>query len=89
MAPDWRWIATAAEGILDRVESEPVSTDWRDRVFALANDLFHNIGMQLSVEKYQATEIHRGANLDSIDPAHGVWGGQVEPCFADDHAPAS
>ncbi len=57
----------AAEVILDRVESEPVSTDWRDRVFALADDLFHSIGMQLSIEKYQATEIHRGANLDSID----------------------
>ncbi len=57
----------AAEAILDRVESEPVSTDWRERVFELADDLFHNIGMQLSVEKYQATQIHRGANLDSID----------------------
>ncbi len=57
----------AAEKILNRAETDPVSRDWRNRVFELAEDLFQSIGMQLSVDLYQATEIHRGANLDSID----------------------
>ena len=30
----------------------------------LAEALFQSIGMQLSVEKYQAIEVGRGANLD-------------------------
>lgn len=34
---------------------------------SLANDLFHNIGMQLSVPKYHALAVGRGANLDRVD----------------------
>src|SRR5262249_42623626 len=44
-----------------------VSTDWRARVFELAEALFQSIRMQLSVERYQAIDIGRGANLDTID----------------------
>ncbi len=40
---------------------------WRARVFELAEALFQSIGMQLSVERYQAIAVDRGANLDSID----------------------
>ena len=32
----------------------------------LAEALFQSIGMQLSVEKYQAIEVGRGANLDEL-----------------------
>ena len=33
----------------------------------LAEALFQSIGMQLSVEKYQAIDVGRGANLDELD----------------------
>ncbi|HWY86106.1 MAG TPA: hypothetical protein VNX28_05250 [Gemmataceae bacterium] len=57
----------AAEKILDRAATQPVSADWRARVFELAEALFQSIRMQLSVERYQAISVGRGANLDTID----------------------
>jgi hypothetical protein len=39
----------------------------RDAIETLAGQLFHNIGMQLSVKKYGASEIGRGASLDTVD----------------------
>jgi hypothetical protein len=39
----------------------------RARVFELAEALFQSIRMQLSVERYQAIDVGRGANLDTID----------------------
>jgi hypothetical protein len=56
-----------AEAILGRADTERVSTDWRARVFELAEALFQSIRMQLSVERYQAIDVGRGANLDTID----------------------
>jgi hypothetical protein len=56
-----------AELILKRADTERVAADWRQRVFDLAGDLFRSIGMQLSVEKYHAIAVDRGANLDTID----------------------
>lgn len=56
-----------AEEILDRAITQPVATDWRARVFELAEALFQSIRMQLSVERYQAIDVERGANLDTID----------------------
>ncbi len=41
--------------------------DLRARIFELADELFHNIGLQLSVSKYGASAIERGANLDRVD----------------------
>jgi len=41
--------------------------DLRGRVFELAEGLYQSIRMQLSVTRYQATAIGRGANLDAID----------------------
>ena len=38
-----------------------------DRLFALAADLFHEWGMQLSVKLYGASNWERGANLDRVD----------------------
>ena len=56
-----------AEAILDRAETERPGVDWRARVFELAEALFQSIRMQLSVERYQAISVDRGANLDTID----------------------
>jgi hypothetical protein len=56
-----------AERILERAVTRPVGLDWRARVFELGEALFQSIGMQLSVEKYQAISVDRGASLDTLD----------------------
>jgi hypothetical protein len=56
-----------AEASLDCAETEPVAADLRARVFELGEALFQSIRMQLSVERYQAIDVGRGANLDTID----------------------
>jgi hypothetical protein len=56
-----------AERELNRAITDPVSTDLRARVFELAEALFQSIRMQLSVERYAAESVGRGANLDRID----------------------
>lgn len=56
-----------AEKILARAKTGPLDTELRARVFELAEALFQSIRMQLSVPKYQAIELERGANLDAID----------------------
>lgn len=56
-----------AEQILDSGVSQSVTRDWRARVFELAEALFQSIRMQLSVVRYKAISVDRGANLDTID----------------------
>src|SRR5262249_2682309 len=56
-----------AEAILDRAVTEPVGRDLRSRVGELAEALFQSIHAQLSVPKYQAIGVERGATLDTID----------------------
>ncbi len=56
-----------AEKILDRAVTEPVARDFRARTFELGEALYQSIRMQLSVEKYQAIAVGRGANLNTID----------------------
>ena len=56
-----------AESILAKAGTERVAPELRARVFELAEALFQSIRMQLSVEKYQAIAVGRGANLDEID----------------------
>jgi len=56
-----------AQRTLDRAVAEPVSADVRARVFELAEALYQSIRMQLSVERYAAESVGRGANLDRID----------------------
>ncbi|HXE64462.1 MAG TPA: hypothetical protein VN519_13040 [Bryobacteraceae bacterium] len=65
----------AARKILDADELTPEARELRARVFELAEALFQSIHMQLSVQKYQAISLGRGANLDSIDFALNdrVW----------------
>ena len=61
-----RAMATA-EGILDRASTERVADAWRVRILQLGEALFQSIGMQLSVERYQAIAVDRGAVLDTLD----------------------
>jgi hypothetical protein len=56
-----------AEEILDEALLRPVSIDRKARVESLAEALFQSIRMQLSVTRYQAIDVDRGANLDTID----------------------
>jgi hypothetical protein len=56
-----------AREILDHSVAEHPAETWRARVFELAEALFQSIRMQLSVEKYKAISVDRGATLDTID----------------------
>lgn len=53
--------------ILEMAVLNRVSSDFRRRLFELAEALFQSIRMQLSVEKYHAIDVVRGANLDLVD----------------------
>jgi len=55
-----------AKDILDKAKLKNVAEDWRQRVFELAEALFQSTSMQLSVEKYYAIAVRRGATLDLI-----------------------
>ena len=61
-----RAISDATE-ILDRALVNHPNEDWRRRISQLAEALFQSIGMQLSVERYQAIAVDRGASLDTLD----------------------
>lgn len=70
-----------AQAALDRALTQPVSQDWRARVFELAEALYQSTRAQLSVPRYQAIRVGRGANLDTIDmPLNNrIWlNGQFE-----------
>ncbi len=56
-----------AEQILDRALKTSVAPDIRDRILELGAALFQSIGMQLSVHKYGAIAVDRGAALDTLD----------------------
>src|SRR5262245_41051767 len=56
-----------AEAALARAGTQPVSRDRRARVYELAEALSRSIRMQLSVPRYQAIAVGRGATLDTID----------------------
>jgi hypothetical protein len=58
---------TSARSILDRARSERTAPDLRGRIFELGEALFQSIGMQLSVDKYKAIAVDRGACLDTLE----------------------
>jgi hypothetical protein len=64
-----------AQSILDADMRTADARDYRARAFELAEALFQSIHMQLSVDRYKAISIDRGASLDSIDFAlnNRVW----------------
>jgi hypothetical protein len=64
----------AALAILQRAESARVKPEWREQIYALAEALFQSVGLQTSVEKYQASGAERGAVLDYVDyPLNNRW----------------
>jgi hypothetical protein len=77
--------AGAAAAILDRAIERPVAPEWHARIFELAEALFQSIGMQLSVPRYKAIGVDRGATLDTLDvPLNNrLW---LESRFADARA---
>jgi hypothetical protein len=56
-----------AERVLDEAATSRVAPDHCARVFELAEALFQSIRMQLSVPRYKAISVDRGANLDTVD----------------------
>jgi hypothetical protein len=56
-----------AEAILNRALTDLASPDLRAHTFELGEALFQSIRMQLSVPRYQAIGVDRGASLDTID----------------------
>lgn len=56
-----------AELTLAQADTAHAANVLRARVFELAEALFQSVRMQLSVPRYQAEEMSRGANLDAID----------------------
>jgi hypothetical protein len=55
-----------ARRILDEAQEKP-SPEWRLRVYTLAEALFQSIRQQLSVSRYRAIAVGRGATLDSLE----------------------
>lgn len=55
-----------AERILGEAHGRPAA-EWRQRVYTLAEALFQSIRQQLSVERYGAIAVGRGATLDSFE----------------------
>jgi len=55
-----------SKDILNKAVIYPVAENWKQRIFELAEALFQSIHMQLSVQKYYAISIRRGAHLDLI-----------------------
>ncbi|MFI5459735.1 MAG: hypothetical protein ACHRXM_30285 [Isosphaerales bacterium] len=56
-----------AVAILNRSVTHPPAADLRARIFTLAEALFQSIHMQLSVPRYKAISVGRGATLDTVD----------------------
>jgi hypothetical protein len=56
-----------AERFLDATRPEPAEVALRQRLSELAEALFQSVRMQLSVPKYGAIAVGRGANLDTAD----------------------
>jgi hypothetical protein len=56
-----------AQSILNQSLTPHVALPLRARIFELGEALFQSIGMQLSVAKYKAIGIDRGASLDTLD----------------------
>ena len=58
---------STAEEILDQAVKNLVASDVRARLYELAEALYQSSRSQLSVKKYQAIAVGRGANLDTTD----------------------
>lgn len=61
-------IAAARHALAD-TEASTEESRLHDALFSLADKLFHEVGLQLSVPKYGASNWERGANLDRVGTA--------------------
>ncbi len=65
---------TKARKTLDQAVTQPAAQDLRARLLELSEALYQSIHAQLSVEKYQAIAVGRGASSDTIDiPLNNRW----------------
>ncbi|HDP33879.1 MAG TPA: hypothetical protein ENN29_02080 [Candidatus Hydrogenedentes bacterium] len=65
---------TRAIETMQKAETAPCKPQLRQRVVALFDALYHSIGMQTSVEKYNASAYERGCSLDFLDyPLNNRW----------------
>jgi hypothetical protein len=67
--------ADAARQALGSLPASAEEKQLHDRLFALAAELFHDWGIQLSVPLYGASNWERGSNLDKVDTPlnDGAW----------------
>ncbi len=63
---DSRQALANAAAILAEAQQKPAA-EWRQRVYTLAEALFQSIRQQLSVSRYAAIGVGRGATLDSME----------------------
>jgi hypothetical protein len=63
-----------ALAIVNRANSKPVAQDLHARIVTYCDRLFQSIGLQTSVEKYQASNAQRGCILDFVNhPLNNRW----------------
>jgi hypothetical protein len=63
-----------AQNILEKAVTNPIDTNLKNNVVRLCDALYHSIGLQTSVKKYQASGEERGAVLDFLDyPLNNRW----------------
>lgn len=63
-----------ALALVNRADTEPVAQDLHAKIVQTCDDLFQSIGLQTSVEKYQASGAQRGAILDFVNhPLNNRW----------------
>ncbi|HXX22510.1 MAG TPA: hypothetical protein VEO19_05100 [Terriglobia bacterium] len=60
-------LLSEAEAIVEKALSGSLAPDWRSKILELGEALYQSIRMQLSVERYEAEAVSRGANLDTLD----------------------
>jgi len=64
----------AALNVLEKVETESVGDDLKEKIELLADLLYDLIGLQSSVPKYQASGYERGSFMDFMDlPLNNRW----------------
>ncbi|MCK5277392.1 MAG: hypothetical protein KAK04_02625, partial [Cyclobacteriaceae bacterium] len=60
--------------IVNKADTEPIAQDIRKTIEQYCYDLFESIGLQTSVEKFQASNSQRGCILDFVDyPLNNRW----------------
>ncbi|MCK4822330.1 hypothetical protein KA005_41590, partial [bacterium] len=60
--------------IIGKADSEPVAQDLHGKIVQYCDDLFKSIGLQTSVQKYQASNSQRGCILDFVNyPLNNRW----------------